>query len=181
MLSLQCYVFVLRVAPIRMDTNLWQYTFIVLSHGETRPTAPWPKFPTWSHYLDTLNGSGLKYHIVLQLHNRMALSFCQCIHTGTYMRDHWEIIERSMRSLSVPWGFFDDRWEIVLDRIKALQRPWGPWISLNDYWEIIKRSWWLLDDRWLLFERSLRDLVILFYRSTISQRSWPPCKGGFFS
>ena len=88
------------------------------------------------------------------------------------LRGHWEIDENIEHSLSVHWVFIErslsihweiaslgDYWEIVLDCVKTLRRLWQPWRSLNDHWEIVKRSWRLLSDRWVLVERSSRDLA----------------------
>ena len=103
------------------------------------------------------------------------------------LKDCWEIIGRSMRSLSAPWAFVEhslsicweiaslgDHWEIVLDLVKPLRRRWQPWRSLDNHWQIIKRSGRLLGALWNIIERS-GDFV---HHSTISQRSPPLRKGG---
>ena len=110
---------------------------------------------------------------------------------GHSLSVHWAFIEYSLsihsafieHLLSIHWAFIErslgDLWEIVFELSQTLRRPWWPWRSRDDQWQIIERSWWLISDHYVLYERLLRDLAIFLYHSMISQWSPPLCNGGF--
>ena len=110
------------------------------------------------------------------------------------LKGRWEIIGRSMRSLSAPWVLLEHslgiHWAFVerslpLAVIEGLfwtgSKLWGDYGNCGDYSMIINRSLKDLGDCRVTAGRSLKDrweIWPFFHRSMITQWSLPLCKGG---
>ena len=112
------------------------------------------------------------------------------------LKDHWEIIGRSMRLLNAPWALVEPSLNVcwvfiekslplpIIQRLfRTESKLWGDHGDRGDHWMIIdksfiERSWWSLGDRWALFERTLRDLAIFFIAQPSLNDRHPCVKGG---